>query len=79
MNNNHPSGMAGAADPCHRLSFPACGAGLVPPVPILRRMGFRTIYEIEEGRRALLALTARRNRTPVTSRRGTRRRQAKAA
>jgi hypothetical protein len=30
--------------------------GWCPPVPILRRLGFRTSYEIEEERRALLAL-----------------------
>lgn len=29
--------------------------GWCPPVPILRRLGFRTAYEIEEERRALLA------------------------
>ncbi len=29
--------------------------GWCPPVPILRRLGFRTGYEIEEERRALLA------------------------
>lgn len=27
-----------------------------PPVPMLRRLGFRTAYEIEEERRALMAL-----------------------
>lgn len=32
--------------------------GWCPPVPILRRLGFRTSYEIEEERRALLALQA---------------------
>lgn len=30
--------------------------GWCPPVPILRRLGFRTVYEIEEERRALLAV-----------------------
>ena len=30
--------------------------GWCPPVPILRRLGFRTSYEIEEERRALKAL-----------------------
>ena len=29
--------------------------GWCPPVPILRRLGFRTAYEIEEERQALLA------------------------
>jgi hypothetical protein len=43
--------------------------GWCPPVPVLRRMGFRTVYEIEEERRELLALTARRNRRPAARRR----------
>jgi hypothetical protein len=30
--------------------------GWCPPVPILRRMGFRTVYEIEEEKQALKAL-----------------------
>ena len=30
--------------------------GWCPPVPILRRLGFRTVYEIERGRHALKAL-----------------------
>ncbi len=30
--------------------------GWCPPVPVLRRLGFRTAYEIEEERRALQAL-----------------------
>lgn len=30
--------------------------GWCPPVPILRKLGFRTSYEIEEERRALKAL-----------------------
>lgn len=30
--------------------------GWCPPVPVLRRMGFRTVYEIEEERQALKAL-----------------------
>ncbi|MBI5263578.1 MAG: DUF2892 domain-containing protein [Bradyrhizobium sp.] len=30
--------------------------GWCPPVPVLRRLGFRTCHEIEEERRALLAL-----------------------
>lgn len=30
--------------------------GWCPPVPILRRLGFRTSYEIEDERRALMAL-----------------------
>ena len=30
--------------------------GWCPPVPILRRLGFRTVYEIEQERRELLAL-----------------------
>jgi hypothetical protein len=30
--------------------------GWCPPVPILRRLGFRTSYEIEEERQALKAL-----------------------
>jgi hypothetical protein len=30
--------------------------GWCPPVPVLRRLGFRTAYEIEEERRALKAL-----------------------
>ena len=30
--------------------------GWCPPVPALRRLGFRTAYEIEEERRALMAL-----------------------
>jgi hypothetical protein len=41
--------------------------GWCPPVPVLRRLGFRTIYEIEQERRELLALRglrASRRRTP---------------
>jgi hypothetical protein len=34
--------------------------GWCPPVPILRRLGFRTVYEIEEERRQLLASKPRR-------------------
>ena len=30
--------------------------GWCPPVPVLRRMGFRTVYEIEEEKQALKAL-----------------------
>ena len=30
--------------------------GWCPPIPVLRRLGFRTAYEIEEERRALKAL-----------------------
>lgn len=30
--------------------------GWCPPVPVLRKLGFRTSYEIEEERRALMAL-----------------------
>jgi hypothetical protein len=30
--------------------------GWCPPVPVLRRLGFRTVYEIERERRALKAL-----------------------
>jgi len=30
--------------------------GWCPPVPVLRKLGFRTLYEIEEERRALMAL-----------------------
>jgi hypothetical protein len=30
--------------------------GWCPPVPILRRLGFRTVYEIEQERRELLGL-----------------------
>jgi len=30
--------------------------GWCPPVPVLRRLGFRTSYEIEEERQALKAL-----------------------
>jgi hypothetical protein len=43
--------------------------GWCPPVPILRRMGFRTIYEIEQERRELLALrnVPRTARTPRSS------------
>ena len=55
------------------LSLPALVTGFLfqhaiqgwcPPVPILRRLGFRTVYEIEQERRELLALRDRRpNRT----------------
>jgi hypothetical protein len=37
--------------------------GWCPPVPILRRLGFRTVYEIEQERRELLALEKRRDRS----------------
>ena len=43
--------------------------GWCPPIPILRRLGFRTVYEIEQERRELLAL-----RSPaLTTRRSERR------
>jgi hypothetical protein len=35
--------------------------GWCPPVPILRRLGYRTAREIFEERLALLAATRRRN------------------
>jgi hypothetical protein len=43
--------------------------GWCPPVPILRRLGFRTSYEIEEERRALLALNGQVDRTRKRRRR----------
>jgi len=43
--------------------------GWCPPVPILRRLGFRTSYEIEEERRALLALNGQGRRTSRERRR----------
>jgi hypothetical protein len=39
--------------------------GWCPPVPILRRLGFRTTYEIEQERRELLALRSPRGRAAV--------------
>lgn len=48
--------------------------GWCPPVPVLRRLGFRTVYEIEQERRALLALVSRRSRSPSALRRSRRRR-----
>jgi hypothetical protein len=36
--------------------------GWCPPVPVLRRLGFRTTYEIEEERRALLSINGRAKR-----------------
>ena len=33
--------------------------GWCPPVPVLRRLGFRTVYEIEEERHALNGLRSR--------------------
>ncbi len=61
--------------------------GWCPPVPVLRRFGFRTVHEIEEERQALKALRgdfariprARRTRSGRGSRRTTSRSQAKAA
>jgi hypothetical protein len=44
--------------------------GWCPPVPVLRRLGFRTSYEIEQERRALLSLNGREKRA-----RGKRRRR----
>jgi Protein of unknown function (DUF2892) len=38
--------------------------GWCPPVPILRRLGFRTSYEIEEERRALQAMRGDYERLP---------------
>jgi hypothetical protein len=43
--------------------------GWCPPVPVLRRLGFRTVYEIEEERRALLALISRRRKPQAVARR----------
>jgi hypothetical protein len=42
--------------------------GWCPPVPVLRRLGFRTVYEIEQERRALLALISRRRKPQAASR-----------
>lgn len=44
--------------------------GWCPPVPILRRLGFRTAYEIEEERRALQALRGDFDNLPRGSTRG---------
>lgn len=38
--------------------------GWCPPVPILRKMGFRTTYEIEKERRGLKSLTGEFARAP---------------
>jgi hypothetical protein len=42
--------------------------GWCPPVPILRRLGFRTAYEIEQERRELLALRRPQRSTRRTGR-----------
>jgi hypothetical protein len=44
--------------------------GWCPPVPILRRLGFRTAYEIEEERRALQALRGDFDNLPRGNTRG---------
>lgn len=44
--------------------------GWCPPVPVLRRLGFRTAYEIEEERRALQALRGDFDDLPSGSERG---------
>lgn len=44
--------------------------GWCPPVPILRRLGFRTAYEIEEERRALQAARGDFDNLPRGSDRG---------
>jgi hypothetical protein len=44
--------------------------GWCPRVPILRRLGFRTAYEIEEERRALQAVRGDFNNLPHVSARG---------
>jgi hypothetical protein len=44
--------------------------GWCPPVPILRRFGFRTVYEIEEERRALQAARGDFENLPPGSKRG---------
>lgn len=38
--------------------------GWCPPVPVLRRLGFRTVYEIEQERQALKALRGDYARVP---------------
>lgn len=56
--------------------------GWCPPVPILRRLGFRTIYEIEQERRELLTLRDSRSpraRTFSRTKRRSRARSHKAA
>jgi hypothetical protein len=55
--------------------------GWCPPVPVLRRLGFRTVYEIEEERRELLTLSGRRpvSRTRTKPRRRAPKRQSQAA
>lgn len=42
--------------------------GWCPPVPILRRLGFRTVYEIEQERHALKVLRGDYERLPATER-----------
>jgi hypothetical protein len=39
--------------------------GWCPPIPVLRRLGFRTVYEIEQERHRLLALRDRPVPMPV--------------
>ena len=46
--------------------------GWCPPVPVLRRLGFRTVYEIEDEAQALKALRGdfakvRRSKTPAVA------------
>lgn len=58
--------------------------GWCPPVPVLRKLGFRTVYEIDEERNALKALrgdyaTVSRTRLTAKSRPAAKRRIARAA
>jgi hypothetical protein len=50
--------------------------GWCPPVPILRRLGFRTTYEIEQERRNLLALRSPRGRAAICPSHSSRRKRS---
>lgn len=61
------------------LAVPALVAGFLfqhavqgwcPPIPVLRRLGFRTVYEIEEERQALKALRGDFDRVATVPNRG---------
>jgi hypothetical protein len=49
--------------------------GWCPPVPVLRRLGFRTSYEIEQERRVLLSLDGKKGLAGRNQRRTRKRRK----
>ena len=57
----HAAALAQLDPSAPQAPLPYAARGWSPPVPILRRLGFHTVYEIEQERRQLLARKPRRD------------------